>query len=436
MLARVLQFFRPSPAQSALGRLSMALVVGMCLSLFATQFAYAWHRADNLTENADAYSEANEVRAAQGFAERGFSYHAGLPTIGYGHMFDAQGGKFDPALCPQSPDDCVYLHYPPGAAWIAGLVTKIEGRPGALFAMRMPPLLLWLACLLYFAFSVARSIGAMRAAFVLWFLYQLPMFSAMMHGIEYHSYTVSLCLVQIGVLLRETVGPKPARARSKGAIVALAILGFLQGWMSFEYGAMGLLLVPAVLLLRKRLDRDWARRGAMLALAYGFAFALANVLHFAQVVSYLGGVHEALTDFSERAKFRVGGATWVKLPIAGRFGLLVYYWFDLLPRPEYYNGSFVGATVTGLWLVARQTRTLSIGRLRLSLQGSARVLGAVLCALLASISWLLLFPQHGGIHSHFIPRHHLFFIIVALVAASRAVRIRLLRAATTAAPSR
>jgi hypothetical protein len=241
--------------------LGCIIALWIVVAAFSQQLAYAYSRQDQLTEMFDAYSEAGGIRAGDSYAEEGFGKYLGLPNIAYGSSFANVGGKHDKLLCSTSSEECIYLHYPPGPDLIIGVATKLFGK-GKVSSYRLFPLTFGLACLLSLAFAMARTIGWVRAAFVLAVLRATPMAFNAFHYLHYISYQTSLLYANVGTLLLLFA----AKSRSEGAyrptklLVAHAVVNFLAGCVSFEYAPQTLLLPVAVWFLFQRRDAASSRR--------------------------------------------------------------------------------------------------------------------------------------------------------------------------------
>ena len=128
----------------------------------------------------------------------------------------------------------------------------------------------------------------------------VPMTSNMMHGLHCQSYAFSLLLIQSGLLL--SIFRKKIKLKALHLSI-LFIIGFLQGWLSFDYFFIVSLSALPFALLYSPLDKREDKKQllfAVLASAIGFGFA--HFLHFIQVaIYYQGSLTAAYNDI-----FRVG----------------------------------------------------------------------------------------------------------------------------------
>src|SRR5512140_3783232 len=62
---------------------ALTIVVWAVVYFTAGQIGYAIAKGTALTDFFDAYSEANGIRAGEGYADRGFRFNYGLPDVSY-----------------------------------------------------------------------------------------------------------------------------------------------------------------------------------------------------------------------------------------------------------------------------------------------------------------------------------------------------------------
>jgi hypothetical protein len=377
----------------------MAIIVWVAFSLFGQQLARAYALNNELTDSGDGYSEANDMRAAEGYAVMGLTSNVGLPDASFGNSYEQWGGKHDPLLCPVQP--CVYLHYPPGPELALGAMMTIFGK-GRLFVYRLLPITLALASLLALGAALFKAVGPVRAAAVMWLLHGVPMTSNMMHVVALHQYAVSFFLLELAILLYTFSQPVTRRWH----VVLVGLAAFLEGWTAFDYVFLVTLAPLAVFLAFKNIHNSVSRRRlVILILTAGGAYALANVMHFAQVAVYLGGVREALTNFVAAGRNRTAGPTWVHPPVSGALGMLFYYWVNLLPKKEFYDGNFVALVAVVIALLWPKRTSVTLGRWgSLVWTSDWSKLASFLLMLALCSGWIVVMQQHASIHGHFLPR--------------------------------
>ncbi len=402
-------------AFSRIGSLIATVVVVFWVAYFPLEQAnYSLRRGNQLSEFFDSYSEANTIRAGEGFLDHGLTYNKGLPDLAYGNAFEGQGGKHDPHLCA-NPAQCVYLHAPPGPELAAGVATKMCGR-GEISCFRTLPILIQFLSLAFFAWAAARALGVTRAAFVLSTFHFVPMITNGANNL-YHGYTASILLVHLGVLLLALV--KPVRSVRFYAI-ALGVVGFFYGWFSYDIVFHVMFAAFAIALL----TRDWgANRNSTLiyaGAAFG-GFLFAGLLHFIQVADYLGGVAAAYEDFARRAASRAGVGKQIEpLPDIGRFHIFMSYTTLFLKEPQNYGGQYLAACAATLTaLLPRKPIGFRLFGQELEWAPSRTAKWGFLVAFVIPLFWIMVMRQHAAVHGHFLPRNFIItFVVGALLLAS------------------
>jgi hypothetical protein len=400
----------PAP-RSLVTTFCTAIIVWVAFNLFGQQVSRAYTLNNDLTDTGDAYSEANDVRAAEGYAVMGLTSNYGLADAAFGTQYEGLGGKHDPLLC-KSAQRCVYLHYPPGPELALGAMTILFGK-GRLFVYRLLPITLGLVSLLALGAGLFKAFGAVRAAAVMWLMGGVPMTGNMMHVVALHQYAVSFFLLELAILLYTLSQPVTRRWH----LIALGLAAFLEGWTAFDYVFLVTLAPLAVFLAFKSIRNPVSRRRLMiLILTAGGAYALANVLHFLQVAAFLGGIRDAFWNFVAAGQNRTAGPTWVHPPISGALGLLTYYWVNLLPKKEFYDGNFIALVAVVITLLWPKRTSVTLGRWgSLVWTSSWSQLASFLLMLALCSGWIIVMQQHASIHGHFLPRLYTSGILWAYV---------------------
>ena len=404
-------------SRSLVATLCTAIIAWVAFSLFGQQLARAYALNNELTDTGDSYSEANDVRAGEGYAAMGLTSNMGLADAAFGTQYDGLGGKHDPLLCPSS-ERCVYLHYPPGPELFLGVMTKLFGR-GRMFVYRILPIALGLASLLALGAALFKAVGPVRAAVVMWLIGGVPMTSNMMHVVALHEYALAFFTLELAILLYTFSQP----ITRKWHLVALGLAAFLEGWTAFDYVFLVTFAPLAVFLAFKDFGNPVSRRRlVVLTLTAGGAYALANVLHFVQVAAFLGGIREAFFNFVAAGKNRTVGPTWVHPPVSGGLGLLFYYWVNLLPKKEFYDGNFIALVAAVLTLLWPKRTFVTLGRWGSLVWTSSwsQVMSFLLMLALCS-GWIVVMQQHASIHGHFLPRLYTSGILWAYVLVAHAL---------------
>jgi hypothetical protein len=135
------------------------------------------------------------------------------------------------------------------------------------------------------------------------------------------------------------------------------------------------------------------------------AYALAILLHFVQVAVFLGGLREALNNFTAAARNRSIGASWVLPPIHGGLGLILYYWVNLLPGKMFYDGNFIAFLAVVFALLWPKRASLRVGRLgTIHWLSTSSKIASFATMLALGCGWIVVMQQHSSIHGHFLPR--------------------------------
>jgi hypothetical protein len=378
-----------------------ALVIAALIgSMVISQFRYAWGLGDGLSPVADTYSEANVIRAGEGFADKGFLVDWALPDIVYGDRFPEWGFKADSDL-PGGATRYIYTRFPPGPDWMVGLGTTLFGKH-QVFLYRLFPLTLALVAFCFFWLVLWQQLAPWQVTALAILFHEAPMTKGMMHGLHSQSYNFSLLLIQLAFVIR---GFRRGNFL-KFEKVGLLILGFLQGWLSYDFAIVAagaaFSFVPLYWVSRKQVIQNFWPALLLPGLGYGVACAL----HFAQVLGFYGGWQGFIADYGEAALRRSVGKS-------GEFGVFASFkvlWVYLSQHVAVYvffrkNLWWLSAVTVlflalGQWLPARARLTASLCK-----RGAV----SVVLALMVSSGWIFLMTQHAAVHFHFVPRH--FFIL-------------------------
>lgn len=354
----------------------------------------------------DGYSEAIVVRAADRFAAEGFAETAGLPDAAYGDRFPNLGITGPSGI---RDDDAVYHGDPPGPHWVAGLAFMLWGGEH-LGRTRLIPVALAIAAAIALARALAMTLGNPRALFVLAACAACPMFTNMSNSLYYHSYTLALLMVQIAVLLDLFARPGPA-PRARPRLIALGLIGFAQGYLSYCFGGVVALAAIPIALLATADARPIPRRLLIWAVTVpAAAFAAAHLLHFGQSVLYFGSIHEALAEYAFRSRKtyavddlypgRVGYASRVLLGLWLATTACFRYTHLFTPASLMVVGLLVA-----ILLIRRASGTARPRwRWELASRPTRRRLLGLLIAIAAGVSWFILKPSHAITHVQVVSR--------------------------------
>jgi len=383
------------------------------LALLVWQLAYVSFLNDGLSRKAHSHNESNALRAGQKYAEKGFGNDFGLPDLCYGSQFPEFGFKL-----MQRAETCVYTHYPPGPDLMAGVLTKIFGV-GRLTLFRLWPIAWGICCIGFFMWRLVRALGANRAAAVLVGCAVAPMFSNTMHALHYEGYAFGLLLVQWALLIDLFRVPFESAPKKKWA--AFAVLGFVQGWLSFDYFFLvSFSAVPFWLWQRIEEPHAQIRSLAVCIAAPLIGFALAHGLHFLQVALYYGSLHQATSDFFETALERSGPvSTWWLILV---YGMMIF-------ASEYiFSTALVGLCAIGAVLLLLPQGVVT-GRnkswtWKMAWETNRKRVWVLLAALVVSGLWIAVMRAHAMMPSHafLLARHFFLFYFFCVLLVVQSVR--------------
>src|ERR1035437_8512442 len=446
-------------------KIARRVLIGTFALLVSVQLAYLGWIGNGLGHLTHSFSEANVIRAVDAYLHDGITSHYGLARSIYGNKFPGDGfvlSRIDargqvPAEFRQgfpasaaAPNEWVYTHYPPGPEFVCWFLVSLFGNEH-LWVLRLFPLCLCLLATAVFFKTLAMAFGTDRAALVAIACVLLPMFNTYMPGLHFQGYSWALFLLQMSLLMwmywtRE--------AAPRWCWPALFLLGFGQGWLSFDqFFVIGLVAWPLWLLRRSEgfaLSRTHLALPVMLAFA---GFGLAHVLHFLQVAGELGGLSAALTEFRNTAVERVNQASaGVPLMLQRHMfaflqadsarvsyfrslilGLYQYIRDFLHPPAAHFFHLFSLAVILGVLAAVFRRIELNLPgsdrarplKLSLSWPNSKKVWWTLIAALFVSVIWLLVMPAHSVGNHHITVRHFFvfyFFLVLILVRSLRVSR--------------
>src|SRR4051812_44138851 len=190
---------------------------------------YVYKCGDGLSPIAHAYSQGGSLRGGERFAVEGLTINYGLADLSYGGRYPGVGLT---GPSGKDPNDPVYHGYPPGPEWLNALQIRVWG-PEHPSRLRILPVAVGMIAAGLFLASLATTIGGPRALTVYLVCVLSPMFTNMTHGLHYQGYAFSLLLLELALLMptmRKLDQPLGVRLP-----VLLFLLGFFQGWLSFDY---------------------------------------------------------------------------------------------------------------------------------------------------------------------------------------------------------
>ena len=360
----------------------------------------------------DDGNEFTAISAVRCFAEKGFTSNFGLPDFNCYNTTDMQRTEiaYDP-LKVKIP--YIYTHQPPAPYWLPGLFFKLCGGDDY-GCLRILSTITSSFALSFFAIMLFYTLGPLKSAVALFFVAIIPMTWNMVYTFHYHNYTFSLFLIQLGFLLYFF---KKKIKLSNSNLATLAILGFIQGWFSFEYFLLISLSPLSFALLYSQIDNKEDRKRFILVtffLVVGCCFAF--LLHFIQNSLYFGSVTGAFRDLFERGRTRL-----LSQPIRweiDRISMLLNYFF-LYPRSFNFFiinfPVFLGVTLILMWF---QHITITIQnpiQVKLQWISSRRNYFVILTALLASFLWIFIMYNHASSEIAHLPRIIFFSYFVCIL---------------------
>jgi hypothetical protein len=382
----------------------------------------------------DPFSEANAIREARNFLEHGLRRTAGLGEVYYPGLYPDDG------FAAEAPDlrfgvtpEGVYTHYPPGPEYLLYTAIVLLG-PTPVWHLRLLPIAITGAASIWLGLSLRRRFGAAVGWIVMTACAALPMFSDAASFLHYDGYALALLLVEIAICLDQ-------RAR----LAPFAALGFLQGWLSFDYVFLVALAPAAIELTLPRLEPGvpsrlgLATRRCVLAAA---GFLLAHMLHFIEVWAFFGSFAAAFGDLAGAAGHRAGTvgetgvlprmlamATILKHYLVDAVPLRTFFWHPYSEDPDSWQAfRFLGLSLAGWWLVLLAALPFrAVWARRMQAPPDPALLDDWLrvsvIGLVPGVAWLLLMVNHAWIHHHFLFRHlFLTFFLWLLFVAVRVVR--------------
>ncbi len=184
----------------------------------------------------DPGSEANVLREVRNFLEEGVGKHYGLGNLNYPGMYDDAGIVLSYLDNPESDrsetayvrehvvnPDGVYTHYPPGPEYLVYAAARVVGlKP--VWRLRLLPIAVGFAATLFLTMAVCRRFSTEAGLIVATALVLTPSVTSGFIGLHDQGFTLGLTMVEIGITLA-----------SGRRLAPLAIVGFLQGWLSFDH---------------------------------------------------------------------------------------------------------------------------------------------------------------------------------------------------------
>lgn len=406
--------------------------VALCLAGVA-QAGWQIRHWDNALSPVDPFSEANALREVDGFRAQGLWHDAGLGNVLFGARYPDDGFVTvtgDPLARSVTPGG-VYTHYPPGPAYLLLAATALLG-PEPVARLRLLPLAVCAAAAVFFGLSVRQRFGPVAG-----WLVMLPCGLAVpLHDVSTSVHFTGYALALLQVEMAIAIGCKAQR-------MLFLALGFVQGWLSFDYAFLVALLPLAVEGAMPCISPGhrirWRLALQRCALA-SMGFVLAHGLHFAQVWVFHGSLAEAIADIGGAARYRAGAeeaagllhfaeGAWrlwnshVMSPNLLAMPTLLHPTDPYVVRSFRFFGLTLGAwwPVVALVLLGADVWRWMRGRPARWLL--ARWCGVGIIGVGVSSMWWLAMQNHAANHEHLLYRHlGVCFMLWALFLAAQAGR--------------
>jgi hypothetical protein len=345
------------------GRFWLAAFILLCLAGTICRTWEIRHWGDALWR-VDPFSEANTLREVDGFRAQGFWHDAGLGNTLFGPRYPNDGfwiSVGEERLHTVTPSG-VYTHYPPGPEYLLYLAEAMFG-PEPVSRLRLLPLAL---SGVFYGLSLKRRFGVVAASLVMLASLAVVPFTDANSSVHEYGYALALLLVEIGVAIGRNSLRWP-----------FVLIGFVQGWLSFDQVFL-LVLTPLAVELSLPLICPGYKVRLRLAIERcvlaGVGFTVAHLLHFAEVSAFYGSVDAAFADMQDSARWRAG---FDKANGSGvsMFSTLLHYIVSRRPfdfHANHHSFRFLGFTLgsCGPWS-------------RSSSMGSRSCVGAAVCRRLA-----------------------------------------------------
>ncbi|GAM08920.1 hypothetical protein OR1_01194 [Geobacter sp. OR-1] len=362
---------------------------------------------DNLCQTADPFSEANSIRGSEYLFEKGFFRTYGLADIAYGNKFPDNGVKKN----PDRPS--IYTHYPPGPEWLGYLNFKLLGH-GSIHKLRYTPMLLSLLALAIFGYFMFLTEGLYVSVVMTTLVCLVPTYWNMVLGLHAQGNALSLLLIMFALLAYAVKFGKYDR----GYRYLFLSLGFLQGWLSFDYFFLvALLPVPFLLLYRNVPLICLIKKNSVSSTVFapGLGFMIAHAAHFLQNILYFGGISGAFADMFKAAHKRSIGETLDSGMAFSRIKVIAHYFVDLPYRRAFFGYYLLGVLLV-FFLCIITVVMINKMYFKQSVIKLENEVIAVAASFIISNAWIIAMIQHAGVHQHYVPRHYYLFYLIVIFA--------------------
>lgn len=402
-----------------------AIIVLIIIILGAVGVSDSLKYSHELSTIACRGCEKETILSGEVYAKEGFFSNVGLPYFSY----NAERGH------------PVYTDTPPGPNWVGGVYIKICGS-GNLGCFRLIPTTIGIISLSLFAWLLLSNLGPAKAAAMMLAVAFVPMTYNMLHGLHYQTYANSLLLIQLGLLLSIFKGKGGI---NKLQLFFLFLIGFIQGWFSWDYFFIVTFAALPLSYIYSRLNQKEDKKLVLFAILASFSgFFLAHLFHFMQVSIYRGsakeafltligaGIERGIGDFRNlgytnhywNGTFKPSFKMW---GLQERFMLLKQYIFDYTSRDIFFQVSFPKMLLLTAFSFMVKEASLTIKRplsIVLSWTSSRRYFIAILTALLINSLWIIIMYDDSMTHSFILPRHFFLTYFICMLTILECVSVR------------
>lgn len=360
---------------------------------------------------ADGYSEANTIRGGTSFIEHGITHYSGLPDTCYGNLLPDRG-RLGMTL-KKHGETCsgAYTHYPPGPEYFAWFAMLIFGKENWRL-LRLLPITFSILAGIFLINTFFSLVGGGMKGLILGLLLLLPpMYSNYFHGLHHQQYAFTMFQAQICLCVLYFT---QERFRKFWVLACFSLLGFVQGWMTFDFAFLATLFaIPLFILFRHEKKVGW---GSLLTVGFasGIPYTLSHVLHFFQVVSYTGSIDAAILDFTSAAAHRASNAAEGGIAanpkydpkLIGPFTVAKDFLYRVAGRGKYLAINLINF----IWIIIglKFVRTIEFKKgWKFEFNISGADILALAAAVVVSSLWSLVMKQHAHIHG-FIARHYYY----------------------------
>lgn len=418
----------------------------MWVALLAFEVWFIWRLDDQINFLGDPHAEADAMRAAEGYIADGLTSHHGLARILHGQQFPNEGTVKDhvdengqvpekfsrdfPSQLKQR-DQWPLTHYPPGAELINGAMARTFGlRP--MWKLRALPTVAGLLGLVFLFQTVRRIWGAERGTLVALAIVIVPNVLLWMPTLEFESYALALLMVQSALLLRQFWFAKTIPV---WLLPTLFVIGFVQGWLSWDhFFVVSLLALPWWLLRRAEGENPSWKWLLWMTAPPCAGYALAHILHAWQVAAELGGWHAAFNELFRTAAERGGFTSEEHVSRLGYTfkSLYRYAWYCVRPYRNLIFGPFfflliIVTAIAVLFPIRRfslRPRNGPAWNFAFFWPGKRSPIPPILGAALVSTLWLFAMPSHTLGNAHYLVRHTLVLYLCMAIIVAESLQLR------------